>query len=112
MWIRAFKLKKVKENMMSVYSIVGVTVNDEQLFQKYVEGHTDSLASFGGRFLAAGSEFDVIEGDWPGQIVVLHEWPDREAFHAWYASDEYRPWKEMRFAAANANIVLIDGLPA
>ncbi|HBE93348.1 MAG TPA: hypothetical protein DDW55_12830 [Gammaproteobacteria bacterium] len=47
----------------------------------------------------------------PGQVVVLHEWPDRQAFHAWYASDDYRPWKKMRFAAASANIVLINGLP-
>jgi len=55
---------------MPVYSIVGVTVNDEPLFQKYVEGHTDSLTKFGGRFLAAGSEFDVIEGARPGRCFA------------------------------------------
>jgi len=97
---------------MPAYSIVAVTVKDKQLFQKYVDGHVDSLSRFGGRFLAAGSEFEVIEGAWPGEVLVAHEWPDREAFHAWYASAEYQPWKEMRFAAAEANIVLIDGLPA
>ena len=63
-------------------------------------------------FLAVGNEFDLIEGVWPGQIVVVHEWPDREAFNAWYASDVYRPWKEIRQAASSANVVLIDGLPA
>lgn len=97
---------------MATYSIVGVTVKDSQLFQKYVDGHPDTLVEFGGRFLAAGSDFDTIEGAWPGQIVVVHEWPDRAAFHAWYASDAYRPWKEIRFAAASTNVVLIDGLPA
>ena len=97
---------------MPAYSIVGVTVRDQQLFQKYVDGHSATLAEFGGRFLAAGEDFALIEGVWPGQIVVLHEWPDRAAFHAWYASDSYRPWKEMRFAAASANVILIDGLPA
>lgn len=96
---------------MPTYSIVGVTVRDPQLFQKYVDGHGDTLAEFGGRFLAAGPEFETIEGNWPGQIVVVHEWPDRAAFHAWYASEAYRPWKEIRFAAASANVVLIDGLP-
>ena len=100
------------EDRMPSYSIIAVTVRDPQLFQKYVDGHSGTLAEFGGRFLAAGEEFDLIEGAWPGQIVVLHEWPDRAAFHAWYASDVYRPWKEMRFAAASANVVLIDGLPA
>lgn len=97
---------------MPAYSIVGVTVEDPQLFQQYVDGHMDTLTRFGGRFLVAGNEFEMLEGSWPGQIVVIHEWPDRAAFHAWYASDEYRPWKKMRLAAASANVLLIDGLPA
>ena len=97
---------------MPAYSIIDLTVRAPQLFQKYVDGHKGTLAKFGGRFLAAGNEFDLIEGVWPGQIVVVHEWPDREAFNAWYASDVYRPWKEIRLAASSANVVLIDGLPA
>ena len=97
---------------MPAYSIVAVTVNDPDLFQRYVDGHQGTLAGFGGRFIVAGSEFEVLEGDWPGQIVVVHEWPDRRAFHAWHTSDDYRPWKEMRRAAASATVVLVDGLPA
>ena len=96
---------------MSAYSIVVVMVKDQQLFQQYVDGHTDTLTEFGGRFLAAGSDFESIEGTWPGQIAVVHEWPDRACFHDWYTSEDYRPWKEMRLAAATANVILIDGLP-
>ena len=96
---------------MPAYSIVSVAVKNPQLFQQYVDGHKETLSRFGGRFLVAGSEFDDIEGAWPGQIVVVHEWPDRAAFHAWYDSDDYRPWKELRFTAASANVVLIDGCP-
>ena len=96
---------------MSVYSIVAVTVKDQQLFQQYVDGHTDTLTKFGGKFLAANSDFESIEGVWPGQIVVIHEWPDRASFHDWYTSDDYRPWKEIRFASATANVILVDGLP-
>lgn len=97
---------------MPAYSIVAVTVTDPERFQRYVEGHRDTLSKFGGRFLAAGPEFDRIEGNWPGQLVVLHEWPDRDAFHSWYESDDYRPWKAMRFSSATAHVVSIDGLPA
>ncbi|RLB53580.1 MAG: DUF1330 domain-containing protein [Deltaproteobacteria bacterium] len=97
--------------MMPTYSIVGVTVTDPELFQRYVDGHGATLTEFGGRFLAAGEDFETIEGAWPGQITVVHEWPNRGAFHAWYASEAYRPWKEMRHAAASTNLVLIDGLP-
>ena len=96
---------------MSAYSIVAVMVKDQQLFQQYVDGHTESLMKYGGKFLAAGSDFESIEGAWPGQIVVVHEWPDRTSFHNWYTSDDYRPWKEIRFASATANVILVDGLP-
>ena len=98
------------EKMMSAYSIIGVTVRDPQLFQKYVDGHGETLTKYGGQFLIASSEFELIEGVCPDQIIVVHEWPDRAAFHAWYASDEYRPWKEIRLAAATTNVLLIDGL--
>jgi len=96
---------------MPAYSIVGVTVNNGTLFQQYIDGHTDSLETFGGRFLAAGNDFELIEGSWPDQVFVIHEWPDQKAFRDWYASEEYRPWKKMRHAAATANVVLIDGMP-
>jgi len=97
---------------MTTYSLVAVTVKDPELFQRYVDGHQGTLEKFGGRFLIAGSDFETIEGTWPGQIVVVHVWPDRNAFHAWYASSDYKPWKELRFASAEAKVVLIDGLPA
>ncbi|MEN8190638.1 MAG: DUF1330 domain-containing protein [Thermodesulfobacteriota bacterium] len=96
---------------MTTYSIITVTVKDQELFQKYVDGHGDSLTKFGGRFLAASSDFEIIEGTCPGQIVVIHQWPDRASFHNWYTSEDYRPWKEIRFSAAETNVVLMDGLP-
>ena len=95
---------------MPAYSIVAVTVHDQQLFQHYVEGHKGTLDKYGGRFLIASSDYEMIEGKWPGQVVVVHEWPDRDAFNAWYTSSEYKPWKEKRFASAQANVVLVDGL--
>ena len=45
---------------MPAYSIVGVTVKDPQLFQQYIDSHKSTLAKFGGKFLVAGNEFDVI----------------------------------------------------
>ena len=96
---------------MPAYSIVAVRVDNQELFQQYVDGHQRTLEKYGGRFLIAGSDFQTIEGKWPGDLVVVHRWPDQEAFNAWYSSSEYKPWKELRFSAAEANVVLIDGLP-
>ncbi|WP_167730469.1 DUF1330 domain-containing protein [Terasakiella sp. SH-1] len=93
-----------------VYSIVDVEILDPALFQKYVDGHQKTLEPFGGRFLVAGGNFDVIEGDWTPKTVVIHEWPNREAFQKWYNSDDYTPWKQIRHQAAKANVIVVDGL--
>jgi uncharacterized protein (DUF1330 family) len=95
----------------AVYLVVDVTVTDPPLFQQYVEGHQASLARYGGRFLSAAGRTEVIEGDWDPAILVIHEWPSREAFHAWYRSEDYRPWREIRLRSARVNAILVDGLP-
>jgi two-component system, sensor histidine kinase and response regulator len=95
----------------AVYLVVDVTVTDPQLFQQYVEGHPASVARYGGRFLSAAGRTEVIEGDWDPAILVIHEWPSRAAFHAWYRSEEYRPWHEIRLRSARINAILADGLP-
>jgi uncharacterized protein (DUF1330 family) len=95
----------------TVYLIVDVTGTDPALFQQYVDGHQASLARYGGRFLSAAGRTEVIEGDWTPAILVIHEWPSRAAFHAWYDSEEYRLWREMRQRSARVNAVLVDGLP-
>jgi uncharacterized protein (DUF1330 family) len=95
----------------AVYLVVDVTVTDPPLFQQYVDGHQASLARYGGRFLSAAGRTEVIEGDWDPAILVIHEWPSREAFHAWYRSEDYRPWREIRLRSARVNAILVDGLP-
>ena len=95
----------------AVYLVVDVTVTDPALFQQYVDGHQDSLARYGGRFLSAAGRTEVIEGDWNPAILVIHEWPSRAAFHAWYHSEDYRPWRELRQRSARVNVILVDGLP-
>ena len=44
---------------------------------EYIERIQDTLDPYGGRFLVHGAEVTVVEGDWPGTIVIL-EFPDRE----------------------------------
>jgi uncharacterized protein (DUF1330 family) len=95
----------------AVYLVVDVTVTDPLLFQQYVDGHQASVARYGGRFLVAAGRTEVIEGDWNPAILVIHEWPTRAAFHAWYGSEDYRPWHEIRLRSARINAILVDGLP-
>jgi uncharacterized protein (DUF1330 family) len=99
-----------KDDVLPVYSVVDVTVHDEELFQKYVDGHQHTLEGYGGRFLVAAGRFEVLEGDWQPKLMVIHHWPNREAFDAWYGSEEYAPWERMRQASSSANLVVVEGL--
>jgi|JI10StandDraft_1071094.scaffolds.fasta_scaffold17962_4 uncharacterized protein (DUF1330 family) len=92
------------------FSVVDIDVRDAEPFSRYVQGHMPSLAAAGGQFLAAGGRIEVIEGQWRPRRVILHRWPSTQAFRDWYASEAYRPWKELRHSASSANVALVAGL--
>jgi uncharacterized protein (DUF1330 family) len=41
-------------------------------------------------------------------MVIIQEWPGRESFYAWWNSEEYKPWKEMRPQGANVTVTLAE----
>jgi uncharacterized protein (DUF1330 family) len=92
------------------FMVGDVAVQDGAKFGRYVQGHMPGLRAAGGQFLAAGGHFQVIEGQWEPRSLVLHRWPSVAAFRAWYESAEYRPWRELRWSAAQADMGLLEGL--
>ncbi|MFF3949960.1 DUF1330 domain-containing protein [Streptomyces sp. NPDC001902] len=88
--------------------IPGGIPNDEGL--TYLERVDATLRPYGGTWLANG-EPTVVEGAWPG-LVVLLEFPDRAAAQDWYNSPEYQEILPLRTRNAISDLVLIDGLPA
>src|ERR671919_1740009 len=62
-------------------------INDDVL--EYLERIQATLDPYHGRFLVHGAEVDVMEGPWPGTVVVI-EFPDVSAAHAWYDSPAYQ----------------------
>nr|WP_201759092.1 DUF1330 domain-containing protein [Acidisarcina polymorpha] len=67
------------------------------------------MAPFGGKWLALGPA-DVIEGTWPGAVVLL-EFPDRKSATDWYHSSEYQAILPLRTKNSISDIVFIDHLP-
>ena len=74
-----------------------------------------AIARFGGRYLVRGATPEVIEGeDWAPpdadrQQIVVVEFPNAEAIHAWYASPEYAPLIALRQRTARTTIVFVEG---
>ena len=64
----------------------------------------------GGRYLARTSKVQRIEGErTPGQLVLIIEWPSKEAAEEFYDSEEYRPYRGLRQAGARNEFLLVAG---
>ena len=75
----------------------------------YLEKVESTVAPFGGKWLAQGPG-DVIEGAWPGAVVLM-EFPSRQAATDWYHSAEYQSILPLRTRNAISDIIFIDELP-
>ena len=86
--------------------IPGDIPNDEAL--TYLEHVEATVAPHGGKWLAQGSG-EVIEGAWPGAVVLM-EFPSRDAAQAWYRSPEYHAILPLRTRNAISDVIFIDQL--
>ena len=77
---------------------------------EYIERIQDTLDPYGGRFVVHGAEVTVVEGDWPGTIVIL-EFPDRDSVFSWYRSDAYQRILPLRTDHIDGTVIVVDGVP-
>lgn len=95
---------------MKFYTIAEMDITDRRWVEEYVKNVTPMLEAHGGRYLARTSRVEKIEGERPrAQIYLIVEWPSREAIDAFYASDEYRPYREARVNGAKNEFVIVPG---
>ena len=69
-----------------------------------------ALAKYGGKFLARAGLTEVLEGEEPYARTVLIEFPNMEQAVACYRSAEYQEAKGFRDGAADARIVVVEGV--
>jgi uncharacterized protein (DUF1330 family) len=76
---------------------------------EYLERIDATLAPFGGRFIVHGGETEVLEGTWPGFVIVI-EFPDNGRARAWYRSDAYLEIVALRTDNSDSDVILVDGV--
>jgi uncharacterized protein (DUF1330 family) len=76
---------------------------------EYLERIDATLAPFGGRFIVHGGRVEVLEGSWPGHLIVI-EFPDRDRASAWYTSAAYREIVALRTDNSDSDVILADGV--
>ena len=96
---------------MSAYVLVEVDVTDAALFQEYAKGVPATIAAHGGKYIVRGGAVETKEGGWAPKRVVVLEFPSMTQARKWYDSPEYKPLLALRLKAANAKLILVEGMP-
>ena len=95
---------------MKYYMIGEVETTDQSWVPDYVANVTGMVERWGGRYLARTPKAEKVEGGRNlSGIVVIVEWPSKEAATAFYESEEYRPYRQKRLAGAKNEFLLVAG---
>jgi uncharacterized protein (DUF1330 family) len=90
------------------YWIARVDVSDPEAYKAYVAANAAAFARYGARFLVRGGRFEAKEGASRARNVVI-EFPSFEAALACYDSPEYAAALELRRAASESDLLVIEG---
>ena len=94
---------------MPTYLIANIRVKDAERYKDYVANVPALIERHGGKYRVRGGDFEVLEGPWsPDRLVVL-EFPDREAALAFYNDPDYEPFRSLRQSVTDSSVILVDG---
>jgi uncharacterized protein (DUF1330 family) len=87
-----------------------LSIHDADAMKRYVAEAPATVARFGGRYLVRANAATALEGSWDDDRIVVLEFPTRADGLAWYHSPQYRDLRDLRWSAAEAVILLADGV--
>ena len=94
--------------MAKGYWIANVDVRDADGYKQYGAMLADIFRKYGGCYTTRGGKMEVVEGKSRSRIVVI-EVPSYEAAMTCYRSPEYAKAIAARQAAADADLIVIEG---
>jgi uncharacterized protein (DUF1330 family) len=95
---------------MAVYCIVYEIIEDPAMFETYRAQVMPTIEAHGGRFLARGGKFTVLEGEMPFERIAMLEFPSRKTAEDWYHSPEYQRILPYRLKSTRCQFVIVDGV--
>ena len=95
--------------MSKGYWIARVNVRDSEAFKKYASKAKLAIEKYGGKYVARGGKFSVLEGKHDFERNVVVEFDSIEKAQACYNSKEYQEAKSYRGGKADFNAIVIEG---
>jgi uncharacterized protein (DUF1330 family) len=97
---------------MTTYAVAHVqTVDIGPAIVEYLQRIDATLAPYEGRFVVHGATPDVLEGEFPGHLIVI-AFPTREQAEGWYGSPAYREILPLRLEHSTGAAFLVAGVGA
>jgi uncharacterized protein (DUF1330 family) len=95
---------------MPAYWVARSKINDPVEYKKYTDLVPAILAKYGGKVLARGGRYRVMEGPQKFQRFVVVEFPSFEQAVACFPSDEYEEAAAFRRSGAGeVETIIVDG---
>ncbi|MEV4182412.1 DUF1330 domain-containing protein [Streptosporangium canum] len=96
---------------MSAYVIARLQEADPHPeIAEYIERISATFEPYGGRFLVRATQLEVLEGDWPGHLVMIG-FPGIAEARAWWDSPAYQEIAPLRSRHIDGDIILVEGIP-
>jgi uncharacterized protein (DUF1330 family) len=94
---------------MPAYIIAMVDVTDLEKYKAYGAEAGPAMEKHGGKYLARGGPFEILEGGFPGKRFVVAQFESVDKAKAFYHSAEYQGARKHRIGAADFNMVVVEG---
>ncbi|MFN8523267.1 MAG: DUF1330 domain-containing protein [Chloroflexota bacterium] len=94
---------------MAGYVIAYVDVHDTDGYEEYRRLVPDSIKAFGGEYVVRGGAYEVVEGSIDPKRVVVLRFESVDRAKAWWASEQYRPARDLRWKYATSNVIVVEG---
>ena len=77
----------------------------------YLDQVQATLDPFAGKFIVQGGQMDVVEGAWPGSVIVL-SFPDITKAREWYKSPAYQEILHLRTVHVISDVIFVEEVAA
>jgi uncharacterized protein (DUF1330 family) len=95
---------------MPAYWVARSKINDPVEYKKYTDLVPAIIRKYGGKVLARGGQFQIMEGPKKFHRFVVIEFPSLEKAKEWWNSRNYAGAKAIRQSCAKSNFILVEGV--
>ncbi len=94
---------------MPVYMITDISVEDEEMYAKYVKEIRAIVEKHGGRYLARGGPITPLAGNWNPERVAIIEFDSLDHVQKCFASEEYQRIACLREQSTQSRAIVVEG---